>query len=63
MADRGFKYRILFVDDDPVVRETSALILTKKGFEVRTSEDGFAALVDLRSALPDLVICDCGCPT
>ena len=62
MADRGFKYRILFVDDDPVVRETSALILAKKGFEVRTSEDGFAALVDLRSALPDLVICDLRMP-
>ena len=62
MADRGFKYRILFVDDDPVVRETSALILTKKGFEVHTSEDGFAALVDLRSALPDLVICDLRMP-
>jgi CheY-like chemotaxis protein len=62
MADRGFKYRILFVDDDPVVRETSALILANKGFEVRTSEDGFAALVDLRSALPDLIICDLRMP-
>ena len=40
MAVRGFKYRILFVDDDPVVLETSALILDKKGFEVRTSRIG-----------------------
>lgn len=44
MRDRGFRYRILFVNDEPLVRETSALILTQKGFEVRTSEDGFAAL-------------------
>ena len=62
MADRGFKYRILFVDDEQVVRETSALVLTKLGFEVRTSEDGFAALVDLRLALPDLIICDLRMP-
>lgn len=62
MAERGFKYRILFVDDDPLVRETSALILSKKGYEVRTSEYGFAALVDLRSALPDLIICDLRMP-
>ena len=38
------------------------MILAKKGFEVRTSEDGFAALVDLRSALPDLIICDLRMP-
>jgi len=62
MVERGFKYRILLVDDDPVIRETSALVLNKKGFEVRTSEDGFAALVDLRSALPDLIICDLRMP-
>lgn len=62
MEERGFKYRILLVDDDPVVRETSALVLAKNGFEVRTSEDGFAALVDLRSALPDLIICDLRMP-
>ena len=62
MAERGFKYRLLFVDDDPLVRETTALILTQKGFEVRTSEDGFAALVDLRTALPDLIISDLRMP-
>ncbi len=62
MVERGFKYRILFVDDEPIVRESSALILTHKGFEVRTSEDGFAALVDLRLALPDLIISDLRMP-
>ncbi|HEV2137007.1 MAG TPA: response regulator [Terracidiphilus sp.] len=62
MTERGFKYRILFVDDDPLVRETSALILMKNGYEVRTSQDGFAALVDLRSAPPDLIICDLRMP-
>lgn len=56
------EYRILFVDDDSSIRETSALILTKLGYEVRTSEDGFHALVELRHALPDLIICDLRMP-
>jgi len=62
MAEGGFKYRILIVDDDPLIRETSQLILAKKGYEVRTGADGFAALVELRSALPDLIICDLRMP-
>jgi len=62
MADRDFKYRILVVDDDQMVRETSALVLAREGYEVRTSEDGFAALVTLRTALPDLIIADLRMP-
>jgi len=62
MAERGFKYRVLFVDDDPLIRETSALILTQRGYEVRTGDDGFAALVELRAALPDLIVCDLRMP-
>jgi len=62
MPESGFRYRILIVDDDPLIRETSQLILAKKGYEVRTSADGFAALVELRSALPDLIICDLRMP-
>ena len=62
MADREFKYRILVVDDDPLIRETSALILIREGYEVRTSEDGFSALVQLRTALPDLIIADLRMP-
>ncbi len=62
MPDRGFRHRILLVDDDPLFRESSALVLMKMGYEVRTSEDGFAALVNLRAALPDLIICDLRMP-
>jgi CheY-like chemotaxis protein len=42
--------------------KTSQLILMKKGYEVRTSADGFAALVELRFALPHLIICDLRMP-
>ena len=58
----GFKYRILVVDDEPLVRETSALILTDQGHEVRTAGDGFEALIELRQALPDLIISDLSMP-
>jgi PleD family two-component response regulator len=58
MAGPGFRYRILVVDDDPAIREASALILVTAGYEVATSEDGFSALIRLRSVLPDLIISD-----
>jgi CheY-like chemotaxis protein len=62
MPEVDFKYRILVVDDDPMVRETSGLVLMKQGYEVRTSEDGFSALIKLRTALPDLIISDLRMP-
>ncbi len=62
MTQEGFKLRILFVDDDSSLRETSALILKSFGYEVRTAEDGFHALVELRSLLPDVIISDLRMP-
>lgn len=62
MAQQGFKYRILFVDDDASLRETSALILKTFGYEVRTAEDGFQALIELRFSLPDLIVTDLRMP-
>jgi CheY-like chemotaxis protein len=58
----GFKYRILVVDDEPLVRETSKLVLADQGYEVRTAGDGFEALVELRQSLPDVIISDLSMP-
>ncbi len=58
----GFKYRILVVDDEPGIRQTSALVLAEQGYEVRTAGDGFQALVELRQALPDMIISDLSMP-
>ena len=58
----GFKYRILVVDDEPLILQTSALVLAEQGYEVRTAGDGFAALVELRQALPDVIISDLSMP-
>ena len=58
----GFDYRILVVDDDPAVLETSALVLRQRGYEVRTASSGFAALAELRRSLPDVIISDLRMP-
>ena len=58
----GFNYRLLVVDNDPRVLETSAAILRQQGYEVRTASDGFAALAELRRSLPDVIISDLSMP-
>lgn len=58
----GFAFRILVVDDEPSIRTTAAAILSSKGYEVRTAAGGFAALAELRRALPDVFISDLTMP-
>ena len=58
----SFKYRILFVDDEPSVRLTTAAILQLAGYEVLTAEDGLDALQCLAGALPELIITDLRMP-
>lgn len=53
---------ILFVDDDPCMREVMAMILTEEGYEVSTAADGFDALAQLRGFVPDLLISDLQMP-
>jgi|SRR5690348_13348821 len=62
MNTAGFNYRILVVDDEPGVLQTSALVLKHRGFEVRTAKDGFEALVELRRSTPDMIISDLKMP-
>lgn len=62
MAHIGFPYRVLVVDDDPRVLQVSRLVLEAKGYEVRTANEGFEALVELRRSLPDVIISDLKMP-
>jgi CheY-like chemotaxis protein len=62
MGRPGFAYRLLVVDDDPRLLHASRLILEEKGYEVRTAEDGFQALVELRRSSPDLIVSDLKMP-
>jgi CheY-like chemotaxis protein len=53
---------ILFVDDDPAMREVMALILDEEGFALSTAADGLEALAQLRTLTPDLIISDLHMP-
>lgn len=53
---------MLVVDDDPRALHVSRLVLEERGYEVRTSADGFEALVELRRSPPDVIISDLKMP-
>ncbi|MDH5674160.1 MAG: response regulator [Myxococcales bacterium] len=53
---------ILVVDDEVVIREILADFLAMEGFNVRTAEDGQAALMELSRARYDLVLSDLKMP-
>jgi len=54
--------RVLVVDDEKVIREILADFLSMEGFNVRTAEDGSAALVELSRHHYDLVLSDLKMP-
>lgn len=49
---------ILLVDDDAMLRQTLAFNLRNAGYEVRTAADGLAALEEVQTGMPELVILD-----
>jgi CheY-like chemotaxis protein len=59
---KPFPYRILIVDDEPILLETAAMILGERGYQVHIAYDGFEALAALRKSLPDLLISDLSMP-
>lgn len=54
--------QILVVDDDPGVRATVALLLKTSGYAISTAEDGFDALLQMKTNVPKLVISDLNMP-
>jgi two-component system, OmpR family, response regulator MtrA len=50
--------RILLIEDDPSIREVTAIGLRAAGFDVDTAPDGVAGLERWRRARPDLVLLD-----
>jgi CheY-like chemotaxis protein len=56
------KHPILVVDDEPSIRDSLALLLLSAGYDVSTANDGFAALMQLKRALPDLIVSDLNMP-
>jgi len=58
----NFHYRLLVVDDEPAIREVLESLLSTEGYEVGVAKDGFAALAQMRGALPDLILTDLKMP-
>jgi len=54
--------RILFVDDDPILREFAQVHLTTDSAEVLVAQDGQEALEVLREIQPDIVLMDLEMP-
>ena len=58
----NFHYRLLVIDDEPVCGDLFQRALCTQGYEVGIAKDGFAALAQMRGALPDLIITDLKMP-
>lgn len=56
------KGKLLIVDDAAPVRMSLSAILAGLGYSVRTAEDGFSALAELRREIPDLILSDLNMP-
>ncbi len=54
--------RVLVVDDDPAVVESTAVFLALEGYEVRTADSGAAALKQMAEFQPRAVLLDIGLP-
>jgi DNA-binding response OmpR family regulator len=54
--------RILFVDDDPILREFAVVNLATEHASVETAADGAEALATIRRAAPDIVLLDLETP-
>ena len=52
------KYKILLVDDDPVLIKGTTLYLEQKGYHVFTADNGKAAIELLQASSFDLVLTD-----
>jgi two-component system response regulator MprA len=53
---------VLVADDDPAVRGAVERALTLEGYDVVTAVDGAAALEQVRTGSPDVVVLDIGMP-
>ena len=52
------KNKLLIVEDDAQLRILLTAILTQSGYNVRSAQDGFAALAEMRIEMPDLILSD-----
>ena len=56
------KKKILIIEDDPIILETTAEFLNEEGFEVSTAINGVEGIQKAIDILPDLIISDISMP-
>jgi CheY-like chemotaxis protein len=57
-----FRYRILVVDDESPIRESTRALLENQGYDVLTAADGLDGILALGKSLPDVIISDLHMP-
>ena len=62
MSSRASAAKVLIVDDDPGVVEAFARVLRLEGYEVSTALDAQAALREVETSQPDVVLVDLRMP-
>jgi DNA-binding response OmpR family regulator len=61
-GDRIVGNKLLIVEDNAMVREMFAIVLSEAGFSVVTADDGYAGLARARAERPDLILTDVEMP-
>ncbi len=56
------KARLLIVDDELPSRTSLSQVCIKSGYSVRSAEDGFSALLQIREQVPDVLLSDLNMP-
>jgi CheY-like chemotaxis protein len=56
------KTKLLIVDDEPTTRTLLTQIFSNMGHHVKTAEDGFSALEQIRADVPDILLSDLNMP-
>lgn len=49
---------ILIVEDEPVLQEVYKLVLTRKGYQVYSANNGIEGISQLKKNIPDMVLLD-----
>ena len=56
------KVNLLIVDDESSIRMSLSYLLNEIGYHVRTADDGFSALAEIRTEIPDILLSDLNMP-
>lgn len=56
------KANILIVEDNDSIRTSLSMLLSEYGYAVRSAEDGFSALIEIRNQVPDIIVSDLHMP-